>query len=60
MTQEEEYTIRSQLKWKRDGSDWVLTDRQIDLLSNFAAQGSHRHRERAAVRGGAATHARAY
>jgi len=24
MTQEEEYTIRSQLKWKRDGSDWVL------------------------------------
>ena len=38
MTQEEEYTIRSQLKWKRDGSDWVLTDRQIDLLSNFAAQ----------------------
>ena len=24
MTQEEEYTIRSQLKWKRDGGDWVL------------------------------------
>jgi hypothetical protein len=24
MTQEEEYTLRSQLKWKRDGSDWVL------------------------------------
>ena len=24
MTPEEEYAIRSQLKWKRDGSDWVL------------------------------------
>jgi hypothetical protein len=28
MTQEEEYTIRSQLKWKRDGSDWVLLRRR--------------------------------
>jgi hypothetical protein len=24
MTPEEEYAIRSQLKWKRDGSDWIL------------------------------------
>ena len=24
MTPEEEHAIRSQLKWKRDGSDWVL------------------------------------
>jgi hypothetical protein len=24
MTPEDEYAIRSQLKWKRDGSDWVL------------------------------------
>ena len=24
MTPEEEYAVRSQLKWKRDGNDWVL------------------------------------
>jgi hypothetical protein len=31
MTTEEEYAIRSQLKWKRDGSDWVLL-RSLDYL----------------------------
>jgi hypothetical protein len=24
VTDEQEYAIRSQLKWKRDGADWVL------------------------------------
>jgi hypothetical protein len=37
MTPEEEHAIRSQLKWKRDGSDWVLLRgrRRMGRVSNI-------------------------